>query len=106
MRSGTARFYAAVAEASSGPAARDVVRIRASTCMRDTALILAAGTFALMWFGEQAPVPTVSVSRLGRGRSGTQTSSLAISPDGSSIATADTNGRLARRDARRGWAVD
>jgi WD40 repeat protein len=67
--------------------------------------LLLLGAIVLPWFSIPKPAGEPAPMRLARGVPGVQTLGFAFSPDGETIATIDTNGRVALREVTDGWSI-
>src|SRR5262249_16665222 len=59
----------------------------------------------LVWLSHRNPAPEIAPMQLARGVPGIETLAFAFSPDGQTIATAHSDGRVALRDVADGWGI-
>ena len=82
-----------------------VGRSRVSVLNREAAGLLLLVVVVMVWLSHRDPVPDVVPMQLARGVPGVETLAFAFSPDGRTIATTHSDGRVALRDVADGWGV-
>src|SRR6516162_9787732 len=80
-------------------------RSRVSLLNRTVARVLLLGMVALLWLSHLDSAPDIVPTRLARGGPGVETLAFAFSPDGQTIATTQSDGRVALREVASGWSI-
>ena len=106
MRRKSNRSRATLEERRIGRAKPGVGSTRVSLCQRETVGLLAAILIVLVWLTDVGAFKEGARVLLIPGESGHHTKSIAVSADGTKIATTDSDGSVALRDVRSGWRIE